>query len=96
MGPLVSQAQLDKVLGYIAGAKAEGARLVCGGGQGDRAGLFVQPTVFADVTDDMTLACEEVFGPVMAVLDFDARGRGRWRGPMPPNLVWRRGFSPPI
>lgn len=72
MGPLVSQAQLDKVLAYIAGAKAEGARLVCGGGQGDKAGLFVQPTVFADMSDAMTLACEEVFGPVMAVLDFDA------------------------
>jgi betaine-aldehyde dehydrogenase len=71
MGPLVSQAQLDKVLAYVTGAKAEGARLVCGGGQGGKAGLFVQPTVFADVTDGMTLACEEVFGPVMAVLDFD-------------------------
>lgn len=71
MGPLVSKAQLDKVLAYVAGAKAEGARLICGGGQGDKAGLFVQATVFADVTDAMTLACEEVFGPVMAVLDFE-------------------------
>jgi betaine-aldehyde dehydrogenase len=71
MGPLVSKVQLDKVLAYVAGAKAEGARLICGGGQGDKAGLFVQATVFADVTDAMTLACEEVFGPVMAVLDFE-------------------------
>jgi betaine-aldehyde dehydrogenase len=71
MGPLVSKLQLDKVLAYVAGAKAEGARLVCGGGQGPKAGWFVQPTVFADVTDSMTLACEEVFGPVMAVLDFE-------------------------
>jgi betaine-aldehyde dehydrogenase len=71
MGPLVSKPQLDKVLAYVAGAKAEGARLVCGGGQGPQAGWFVQPTAFADVTDSMTLACEEVFGPVMAVLDFD-------------------------
>jgi betaine-aldehyde dehydrogenase len=72
MGPLVSGAQLAKVLGYIATAKAEGATLVCGGGQAGTEGAFVQPTVFADVTDDMTIAREEVFGPVMAVLDFDS------------------------
>ncbi len=72
MGPLVSLAQMDKVLAYMRGARDEGARLICGG---DRApintGYFVQPTVFADVTDNMTIAREEVFGPVMAVLDFD-------------------------
>ncbi|MES2968971.1 MAG: betaine-aldehyde dehydrogenase [Pseudomonadota bacterium] len=72
MGPLISAAQLDKVMGYIDTAKTEGARLICGG---DRAamnsGYYVQPTVFADVTDGMTLAQAEVFGPVMAVLDFD-------------------------
>ena len=73
MGPLVSAVQLDKVMGYIATAKAEGARLVTGGARGaQNDGYFVQPTVFADVTDAMTLAREEVFGPVMAVLDFDA------------------------
>jgi len=72
MGPLVSAVQLDKVLGYIATAKAEGATLVCGGGRGaPNSGYFVQPTVFADVTDTMTIAREEVFGPLMAVLDFD-------------------------
>ncbi|MBT9247417.1 betaine-aldehyde dehydrogenase [Gemmobacter fulvus] len=71
MGPLVSAAQCDKVMGYVETAKAEGARLICGGALGaDLAGCFVQPTVFADVTDTMTLAREEVFGPVMAVLDF--------------------------
>ncbi|PTX53604.1 betaine aldehyde dehydrogenase [Gemmobacter caeni] len=72
LGPLVSEAQLQKVLGYMQIAKAEGARLICGG---DRAalntGFYVQPTAFADVTDDMTLAREEVFGPVMAILDFE-------------------------
>ncbi len=68
MGPLVSQAQHAKVMGYIATARAEGATLICGGtGQG----CYVHPTVFADVTDDMTIAREEVFGPVMAVLDFN-------------------------
>lgn len=72
MGPLVSAAQMEKVLGYIATAKAEGARLVCGGGRAAlNTGFFVQPTVFADVTDAMTIAREEVFGPVMAVLDFE-------------------------
>lgn len=72
MGPLVSAAQLEKVLGYIETAKAEGARLVAGGGRASlNTGYYVQPTVFADVTDGMTLAREEVFGPVMAVLDFD-------------------------
>ncbi|WP_415183779.1 betaine-aldehyde dehydrogenase [Phaeovulum sp.] len=70
-GPLVSAAQQEKVLGYIAGAKAEGARLICGGGIGNAGGYFVEPTVFADVTDAMVLAREEVFGPVMAVLDFE-------------------------
>ena len=72
MGPLVSAAQMEKVLGYMATAKAEGARLVCGGGRAAlNTGYYVQPTVFADVTDGMTIAREEVFGPVMAVLDFE-------------------------
>jgi betaine-aldehyde dehydrogenase len=72
MGPLVSQTQLEKVLGYVETAKAEGATLVTGGSRAAQGGgFFVQPTVFADVTDDMTIAREEVFGPVMAVLDFD-------------------------
>ena len=70
-GPLISAAQHEKVMGYIATARAEGARLVCGGAAGNAGPLFVQPTVFADVTDTMTLAREEVFGPVMAVLDFE-------------------------
>lgn len=73
MGPLVSASQLDKVLGYIETAKAEGARLITGGARASlNSGYYVQPTVFADVTDAMTLAREEVFGPVMAVLDFDS------------------------
>jgi betaine-aldehyde dehydrogenase len=70
MGPLVSAEQHLKVMGYIKTAKAEGGRLVCGGAS--RPGGFVEPTVFADVTDEMTLAREEVFGPVMAVLSFEA------------------------
>ena len=71
LGPMVSGAQRDKVLAYIERAKSEGGRLVAGGGLAPGAGFYVQPTVFADITDTMTLACEEVFGPVMAVLDFE-------------------------
>ena len=69
-GPVVSQGQMEIVKGYIAKAVAEGARLVFGGRQLDRAGFYLEPTVFADVTDDMTIAREEIFGPVMSVLDF--------------------------
>lgn len=74
MGPMVSLAQRDKVLSYIDKGKAEGARLVTGGGIPNSVtgeGFYIQPTVFADVTDDMTIAREEIFGPVMCVLDFD-------------------------
>jgi betaine-aldehyde dehydrogenase len=71
MGPLVNASQFAKVQGYIEQGKAEGARLVCGGFALDRPGYFVAPTVFADVTDDMVIAREEIFGPVMTVLTFD-------------------------
>lgn len=70
-GPMVSEAQLAIVEGYIDKGVEEGARLVTGGKRIDRSGYFLQPTVFADVTDDMTIAREEIFGPVMSVLDFD-------------------------
>lgn len=71
MGPLVSQKQLDTVLGFIEKGKVEGARLVAGGGRALEKGYFVQPTVFADVQDDMTIAREEIFGPVMAIFKFE-------------------------
>ncbi len=70
-GPMVSDRQRGIVLGYIEKGKAEGARLVTGGAVVDRDGFFIEPTVFADVTDDMVIAREEIFGPVMAVLDFE-------------------------
>jgi betaine-aldehyde dehydrogenase len=70
-GPLVSEAQLQIVLGYIEKGRAEGARLVHGGNRIDRPGSWIEPTIFADVTDDMTIAREEIFGPVLSVLDFD-------------------------
>lgn len=71
-GPLISAAQFDKVMSYIDSAKDEGARLICGGSAGNEGPLFVQPTVFADVTDAMTIAREEIFGPVMSVLEFES------------------------
>ncbi|MEM0935119.1 MAG: betaine-aldehyde dehydrogenase [Pseudomonadota bacterium] len=71
LGPLVSAAQLDRVLGYIETGRSEGARLVTGGARLDRPGWWVAPTVFADVTDAMTIAREEIFGPVMCVLPFE-------------------------
>ena len=71
-GPMVNENQMNIVLGYIEKGKAEGARLICGGARCDMPGWYLQPTVFADVTDDMTIAREEIFGPVMSVLDFDS------------------------
>jgi aldehyde dehydrogenase (NAD+) len=73
MGPVVSARQRDRVLGYIEKGQAEGARLVTGGGRPahlDR-GWFVEPTLFADVDNDMTIAREEIFGPVMVMIPFE-------------------------
>ncbi len=69
-GPMVSQAQMEIVQRYIQIGQEEGATLVCGGKRLDRDGFYLEPTVFADVTDDMTIAKEEIFGPVMSVLTF--------------------------
>ena len=69
-GPMVSAAQMNIVLGYINKGAEEGAKLLTGGKMADRDGFFIEPTVFTDVTDDMTIAREEIFGPVMSVLDF--------------------------
>lgn len=72
MGPLVNKSQLEKVLGYIEIGKKEGARLAYGGKRVEGLdGYYVEPTVFADVKDNMRIAREEIFGPVMSVLDFD-------------------------
>ncbi|WP_433716606.1 phenylacetaldehyde dehydrogenase StyD [Nocardia sp. CA-084685] len=71
IGPLVNRRQQETVLAYIEKGKAEGARLVAGGGRVNRAGFFVEPTVFADVSNDSTIAREEIFGPVGAVMPFD-------------------------
>ncbi|MER0245767.1 aldehyde dehydrogenase family protein [Streptomyces sp. HSW2009] len=73
LGPLVSAAQRDRVRGYIEGGIEGGARLVAGGPAapaGLERGYFVSPTVFADVTPEMTIAREEIFGPVLSVLRY--------------------------
>jgi aldehyde dehydrogenase (NAD+) len=69
-GPLVDQAQLDKVLRYIESGQDAGATLVCGGSRIGQRGYFIQPTIFADVHDEMRIAEEEIFGPVMSILSF--------------------------
>ncbi|WP_439649921.1 betaine-aldehyde dehydrogenase [Gymnodinialimonas hymeniacidonis] len=70
-GPMVSEDQLSIVCSYVEKGVSEGARLVHGGKRLDQPGCFIEPTIFADVTDDMTIAREEIFGPVMSVLEFE-------------------------
>ncbi|HET8618464.1 MAG TPA: aldehyde dehydrogenase family protein [Acidimicrobiales bacterium] len=73
MGPVVSARQRDRILGYVETGKAEGARLVCGGGRPahlDR-GWYVEPTLFVDVDNAMTIAREEIFGPVLVMIPYE-------------------------
>lgn len=73
LGPLISSAQRERVEGYIAKGKSEGAKLIAGGGRPEFSkGYFVQPTVFADVKSKMTIAQEEIFGPVLSILPYDS------------------------
>ena len=74
LGPLISAAQRDRVRGYIEQGIAEGAKLVTGGAEppeGLERGYFVRPTVFSEVTPGMTIAQEEIFGPVLSILPYD-------------------------
>ncbi|MCU0272406.1 MAG: aldehyde dehydrogenase family protein, partial [Acidimicrobiales bacterium] len=73
MGPQVSRRQQERVLGYLEQGKAEGARAVVGGGRPAHlpTGFFVEPTLFADVDNSMTIAREEIFGPVQVVIPYD-------------------------
>jgi len=70
LGPQVDKIQFDKVLGYIEAGKKEGAKCVLGGGRAGNKGYYVQPTVFTEVKDEMKIAKEEIFGPVMQLLKF--------------------------
>ncbi|HVO30830.1 MAG TPA: aldehyde dehydrogenase family protein [bacterium] len=71
MGPVISKAQMETVLAYIESGKKDGAKVLAGGAKGPQAkGFFVQPTVFGNATNDMKIAREEIFGPVMNILRF--------------------------
>jgi acyl-CoA reductase-like NAD-dependent aldehyde dehydrogenase len=72
MGPLTMARQRQRVEGYIATGRAEGARVACGGGRpkGFERGVYVEPTVFTDVTPHMKIVQEEIFGPVVSVLTY--------------------------
>jgi aldehyde dehydrogenase (NAD+) len=74
LGPLVSDSQLERVRGYIEKGLEEGARLVTGGAEPPEEpgqGYFVKPTIFSDVTPEMTIAQEEIFGPVLVIMPYD-------------------------
>ncbi|MFD4183612.1 aldehyde dehydrogenase family protein, partial [Rhodococcus sp. NPDC058514] len=72
LGPLVSQEQFDKVTGYLAAGLADGARALTGGKRWGESGYFVEPTVFVDVKPEFSIVREEIFGPVVAALPFNA------------------------
>ena len=73
MGPLISAKQRDRVLGYIEKGIGEGATLALGGGRPDHQtkGWYVEPTLFTDVDNSMTIAREEIFGPVLVVIPYE-------------------------
>ncbi|OWY99597.1 Aldehyde dehydrogenase [Phytophthora megakarya] len=69
-GPQIDGTQFNKIMSYVESGKKDGARLVCGGKRWGDKGHFIEPTVFADVTEDMAIAREEIFGPVMSIIKF--------------------------
>ncbi|CAL1265890.1 unnamed protein product [Larinioides sclopetarius] len=69
-GPQIDDTQMNKILDLIKSGKDQGAKMLCGGGRYGDKGYFVEPTVFADVQDNMRIANEEIFGPVMQILKF--------------------------
>ena len=75
MGTAANEPQFNKILSFIEAAKSDGARLAAGGGRAEGPGLeqgfFVEPTIFADVRNDMKVAAEEIFGPVLSIIPFD-------------------------
>jgi aldehyde dehydrogenase (NAD+) len=72
LGPVVSAEQHDRVLAYIESGRAEGAELVAGGASADREGYFVEPTLFTATSDDLRIAREEIFGPVLVALPYES------------------------
>lgn len=96
-GPQVSQEQFDKIMAYIQSGREQGGKLLLGGNRAGECGYFIEPTVFADVHDGMTIAQEEIFGPVMSVIPFAdvdeviARGNSTLYGLAA--AVWTRDIS---
>ncbi len=79
-GAQVSQEQMDRIMGYINAGKKEGARMLAGGNRIGERGYFIEPTIFCDVKDEMKIAREEIFGPVMNILRFKDMGEVVKRG----------------
>jgi len=75
-GPLVSKAQFDRVWGYIDAGKVEGAKVILGGERRNTKGYFVDPTIFTDITTDMKIVKEEIFGPVLSIGRFKTEEEG--------------------
>jgi len=96
-GPQVSQEQFDKVMGYIEAGRQGGAKMLTGGKRVGKQGYFIEPTIFTDVKDEMKIACEEIFGPVMSIIPFKdideviARGNRTMYGLAA--AVWTRDIS---
>jgi len=78
VGPMIERPHLDKVMGYIAKGRAEGATVLAGGGRilEESGGYFVAPTIFGDVANSMSIAREEIFGPVLSTIPFDTEAEG--------------------
>lgn len=101
IGPVVSAPQMDKILGYIEGARSEGAQALVGGarlsGPGYDDGYFIAPTIFTEVEDSMTIAQEEIFGPVLSAFSFDTIDEVLERANATPfglgSGVWTRDLS---
>jgi aldehyde dehydrogenase (NAD+) len=71
IGPVANEPQYRRVMGYIDKGVAEGAKLIVGGDSPEGKGFYVNPTVFSDVTEDMTIYKEEIFGPVLSIIAYD-------------------------
>ena len=93
VGPMVSQKQYEQVQSYIRKGIDEGAEVLVGGEghpKGFEGGYFVKPTVFVNVKNDMTIAREEIFGPVLSVIAYDSKKTRRLRSPTILNMVSTR------
>ena len=94
-GPLISQDQRNRVMKYIKQGISEGATLVCGGNEINEKGFFIEPTIFTNVTGDMTIAKEEIFGPVLCIKNSAmSHSKVLLREQMKPHMVYPEAFGP--